>query len=89
MVGLLAWAFVVENLLFGFVPTSRRFGPVHAGEALSGLGGPHDLSPAAGGAVLVAWAAALTRSRVSCSRPAATSTESRPKYFAPDQPRRP
>lgn len=59
VVGLLAWGFVVENLLFGFVPRVGRFGPIHAAEALSGLGAPHDLSPAAGGAVLVAWTAAL------------------------------
>ncbi len=59
IVGLLAWGFVVENLLFGFVPRVGRFGPTHAGEALGGLGGPHDLSPAAGAAVLVAWTAAL------------------------------
>lgn len=59
VVGLLAWGFVVENLLFVFVPSVGRFGPTHAAEALGGLSAQHDLPPAAGGAVLVAWAAAL------------------------------
>jgi ABC-2 type transport system permease protein len=59
VIGLLAWGFVVENLLFGFVPRVGRFGPVHAADALSGLGAPHDLPAVAGGAVLLAWTAAL------------------------------
>jgi ABC-2 type transport system permease protein len=59
VVGLLAWGFVAENLLFVFVPSVGRFGPTHAGDALAGLHAHHDLSPALGGAVLIAWAAAL------------------------------
>ena len=30
IISLLAWGFVVENLLFAFVPSVGRFGPVHA-----------------------------------------------------------
>ena len=30
IIGLLAWGFVVENLLFAFVPSVGRFAPVHA-----------------------------------------------------------
>ena len=37
IIGLLAWGFVVENLLFAFVPSVGRFAPVHAPDALIGL----------------------------------------------------
>ena len=33
IIGLLAWGFVVENLLFAFVPSVGRFAPVHSGRA--------------------------------------------------------
>ena len=59
IIGLLAWGFVVENLLFAFVPSVGRFAPVHAGDALTGLTTNHLLPAAAGGATLAAWAAAL------------------------------
>lgn len=59
VVGLLAWVFVVENLLFGLVPSVGRYMPGQAAQALAGLNAPHALSPAAGGGVLVAWTAAL------------------------------
>jgi ABC-2 type transport system permease protein len=59
VVGLLAWGFIVENLLFAFVPSVGRLTPGEAQNALSGLTTKHLLSPAAGGAVLIAWAAGL------------------------------
>jgi ABC-2 type transport system permease protein len=59
IIGVLAWGFVVENLLFGLVPSVGRFGPTHAGDALIGVTTEHFLPAAAGGFVLVAWAIAL------------------------------
>jgi ABC-2 type transport system permease protein len=59
VIGLLAWGFIVDNVLFGLVPSVGRFMPTRAQEALIGLKTDHVLSPAAGGLVLVAWVAAL------------------------------
>jgi ABC-2 type transport system permease protein len=59
IIGLLAWGFVVENLLFAFVPSVGRFAPVHAEDALTGLTTNHLLPAAAGGAILVVWAGGL------------------------------
>ena len=59
VIGLLAWGFVVENLLFAFVPSVGRFAPVHAGDALTGLTTNHLLPAAAGGAILIVWAGGL------------------------------
>jgi ABC-type transport system involved in multi-copper enzyme maturation permease subunit len=59
IIGLLAWGFIVENLLFAFVPSVGRLTPGEAQNALSGLTTKHLLSAAAGGAVLVAWVVAL------------------------------
>jgi hypothetical protein len=59
IIALLAWGFVVENLLFAFVPSVGRFAPVHAENGLFGLTTKHLLSPAAGAATLIAWAAVL------------------------------
>jgi ABC-2 type transport system permease protein len=60
IIGLLAWGFVAENLIFGFLPGLGRFGPVHAGDGLIEFSTEHLLGPAAGGLVLVAWAAVLS-----------------------------
>lgn len=59
VVGLLAWGFVVESLLFAFVPSVGRLTPGEAQNALMGLTTRHLLSPGAGGAVLVAWTCVL------------------------------
>jgi ABC-2 type transport system permease protein len=59
VIGLLAWDFVVSSLLFGLAPSVGRFMPTTAANALMGLKTEHLLSPAAGGAVLVGWTAAL------------------------------
>jgi ABC-2 type transport system permease protein len=60
IVGLLTWSFIVESLLMGFVPSVGRFAPGPAGNALVESATANLLSPAAGGAVLIAWALALT-----------------------------
>jgi ABC-type transport system involved in multi-copper enzyme maturation permease subunit len=60
IIGLLAWGFVAENLIFGFLPGLGRFGPVHAQDGLIEFTTAHLLGPAAGGLVLFAWAAALS-----------------------------
>lgn len=59
VITLLAWGFVVENLLFASVPSLGRFGPVHATNAMVGLTADDLLAPAAGGVVLIAWATVL------------------------------
>lgn len=59
IITLLAWGFVVENLLFAFVPGLGRLTPVHAQDALTGLATNHLLTPAAGAATLLAWTALL------------------------------
>ena len=59
MIGLLAWDFVVNGLLFGLVPSVGRFMPTAAANALMGLKTAHLLAPAVGGAVLVGWTLAL------------------------------
>ena len=60
LIGLLAWGFVAENLIFGFLPGLGRFGPVHAQDGLIEFSTKHLLGPATGALVLVAWAAALS-----------------------------
>ncbi len=59
VITLLAWGFVVDNLLFGLVPSVGRYMPTRAQDALIGLTANHLVSPALGGIVLVAWAVAL------------------------------
>jgi hypothetical protein len=59
VIALLAWGFVVENVVFAFVPALGRFAPVHALNGLIGLTMPHLLSPTASGAVLIGWAMVL------------------------------
>jgi len=59
VVGLLAWVFIVDSLLFGLVPSVGRYMPSQAADALSGSSSVHELSAVAGGAVLVAWTVGL------------------------------
>lgn len=59
IIGLLAWGFIVENLLFSFVPSVGRLTPGEAASALMGLTTTHLLSPAAGALALVTWSACL------------------------------
>ncbi len=64
VIALLAWGFVIENPIFGLAPSVGRYGPEQAASALTGLTTRHLLSPVAGGAVLVAWVAALVAAGV-------------------------
>jgi len=59
VIALLAWVLLVENLLFGLVPSVGRFTPGRAQDALSGMVSDHLLPAAAGGAVLVGWSLVL------------------------------
>jgi ABC-2 type transport system permease protein len=59
VIALLAWDFVVNSLLFGLAPSVGRFMPTAAADSLMGLKTAHLLPPAAGGAVLLGWTAAL------------------------------
>jgi ABC-2 type transport system permease protein len=67
VITLLAWGLVVNNLLFGLVPSVGRFVPTRAADALMGLKTQHLLSPGAGAIVLIAWAAALVAIGVALS----------------------
>jgi hypothetical protein len=64
VIALLAWGFVIENLIFGLAPSVGRYGPEQAATAITGLTTRHLLSPVAGGAVLIAWVAALVAAGV-------------------------
>jgi hypothetical protein len=55
IIGLLAWGFVVENLLFALTPSVGRFTPGEAQNALMGQSDAHLLDPLPAAAVLVAW----------------------------------
>jgi ABC-2 type transport system permease protein len=59
IITLLAWGLVVDNLLFGLVPSVGRLTPTRASDALMGLRTHHLLSPAAGAGALIAWTAVL------------------------------
>jgi ABC-2 type transport system permease protein len=59
VITLLAWGFVVDNLLFGLVPSVGRYMPTRASDALTGLKTDHLLSPGVGAVILIAWAVVL------------------------------
>jgi ABC-2 type transport system permease protein len=59
IVTLFAWALVVDDLLFGLVPSVGRFTPTRAQDALTGLRVSHLVSPGIGAITLIAWAGAL------------------------------
>jgi ABC-2 type transport system permease protein len=59
VITLLAWGLVVDNLLFGLVPSVGRFTPTRASDALMGLRVHHLVSPGAGAITLIAWAGVL------------------------------
>jgi ABC-2 type transport system permease protein len=59
VITLLAWGLVVDNLLFGLVPSVGRFTPTRASDALMGLRVHHLVSPGAGAITLIAWTGAL------------------------------
>lgn len=55
IIGILAWGFVIQNLLFGLVPSVGRWTPDQAQNGLMGLTDAHLLDPAVGGVTLVFW----------------------------------
>jgi hypothetical protein len=55
----LAWSFVLENIVFGLVPSVGRWLPLQALNAFGGSTADDLLSPGLGGVVLLAWMAAL------------------------------
>jgi ABC-2 type transport system permease protein len=59
VITLLAWGLVVDDLLFGLIPSVGRFTPTHASDALMGLRVHHVISPGAGAITLIAWAGSL------------------------------
>ena len=59
VISLLAWGFVVENLVFGFLPKVGRFLPVHASDSMMGPIQDKLLPGNAGILVVVAWALVL------------------------------
>ena len=66
----LAFAFVLENILFGLVPSVGRYTPLQAQNAFEGSTADHMLAPAVGGLSMLAWMLvlvalgfALTRNR--------------------------
>jgi ABC-2 type transport system permease protein len=59
VITLLAWGFVVENLVFGFLPKFGRFLPVHASDAMMGPIQDKLLPGIAGVVVLVGWSVVL------------------------------
>jgi ABC-2 type transport system permease protein len=59
IIALLAWGFVVNNLVFGLAPSVGRFLPDRASDALMGFRQHHLLAPGAGGIILIAWAAVV------------------------------
>jgi ABC-2 type transport system permease protein len=59
VIALLAWGLVVNNILFGLVPSVGRFMPTRASDSLMGLRVQHLVSPGVGAITLIAWAGAL------------------------------
>ena len=59
VISLLAWGFVVENLVFGFLPKIGRFLPVHVADSMMGHIEPQLLPGDLGSVVLVGWCVAI------------------------------
>jgi ABC-2 type transport system permease protein len=59
VIALLAWGFVVENLVFGFLPKLGRFLPVHSSDSIMGPIQNKLLPGNAGLVVTVGWALVL------------------------------
>ena len=59
VIALLAWGFVVENLVFGFLPKLGRFLPVHSSDSMIGPIQDKLLPGNAGVAVTVGWVVLL------------------------------
>jgi hypothetical protein len=59
IIALLAWGFVVNNLVFGLAPSVGRFLPDRASDSLMGFRQHHLLAPGAAAIILIAWAAVV------------------------------
>jgi ABC-type transport system involved in multi-copper enzyme maturation permease subunit len=59
IVAVVAYAFLLDATVFAALPSVGRFLPGKAGDALAGSSVEHLLTPAVGGAVLVAWTSAF------------------------------
>jgi ABC-2 type transport system permease protein len=59
IIALLAWGLVIDNILFGLVPSVGRLMPTQASDALMGLRENHLLAPSAAAIILIAWAGVL------------------------------
>ena len=59
VISLLAWGFVAENVVFGFLPKIGRFLPVHAADSMMGPLQDRLLPGNVGALVVVAWTLAL------------------------------
>ena len=79
IITLLAWALVVDNLLFGLVPSVGRFMPTRASDALMGLRVHHLVSPGVGAITLIGWTGAMALSVSPCPL-GRTSTDSAPTW---------
>jgi len=69
IIALLAWGFVVNNLLFGLAPSAGRFLPDRASDALMGFRQHHLLAPGPAAIILIAWAAAVAVVGIALSVP--------------------
>jgi ABC-2 type transport system permease protein len=68
VIGLLAWDFVLNALLFGLAPAVGRFMPTPAADALMGLKARNLLPSATGAAVLLGWTIALAVAGLALTR---------------------
>lgn len=59
VISLLAWGFVVENLVFGFLPEFGRFLPVHVADSMMGQIEPKLLPGDVGTIILIGWCLGL------------------------------
>jgi ABC-2 type transport system permease protein len=55
IIGILAWGFVIQNLLFALAPSVGRWTPDSAQNGMMGMTDAHLLDPGVGGIVLVGW----------------------------------
>jgi ABC-type transport system involved in multi-copper enzyme maturation permease subunit len=59
IIGILAWGFVIQNLLFGLAPSVGRWTPDSAQNGMMGMTDAHLLDPGVGAVVLVGWTIAI------------------------------
>jgi ABC-type transport system involved in multi-copper enzyme maturation permease subunit len=59
IIGILAWGFVIQNLLFGLAPSVGRWTPDSAQNGMMGMTDSHLLDPVPGAVVLIGWTIAI------------------------------